>query len=119
MSSNEYHFVTNWRVKARVEEVFDIISNPTDLTRWWPSVYLDVDEVKKGDKQGSGGTAWKDGAQRVSREWAPAVIIEQGEERCAKRQFVDAGAADVTGKAKQLCAGRVRRSVSTKVISAV
>jgi hypothetical protein len=54
MISNEYHFVTHWRVKAPVEEVFDIISNPTDLTRWWPSVYLDVDELKRGDKKGLG-----------------------------------------------------------------
>lgn len=54
MRSNEYHFVTNWRVRGTVEEVYDVISNPSDLTRWWPSVYLDVQELKKGDQSGTG-----------------------------------------------------------------
>lgn len=42
--SNSYHFVTRWRVKARAEEVYDIISQPLDYPRWWPAVYLEVRE---------------------------------------------------------------------------
>lgn len=46
--NNRYHFVTRWRVEARIEEVSDILSDPLQLPRWWPSVYLDVKEVKPG-----------------------------------------------------------------------
>ena len=48
MSANEYHFVTRWRVESTVEEVFEVLDNPTDLVRWWPAVYLDVNEVEPG-----------------------------------------------------------------------
>ena len=48
MSANEYHFVTHWRVEATCEEVFDVLDDPLDLVRWWPSVYLDVKEVEPG-----------------------------------------------------------------------
>jgi len=54
MASNEYHFITNWRVEGTCEEVSDILKNATDLPRWWPSVYLDVEETKAGDKDGIG-----------------------------------------------------------------
>lgn len=47
MSKNEYHFVTHWRVKATPEEVFDVLENPLDLVRWWPSVYLGVKQVER------------------------------------------------------------------------
>lgn len=45
MSANEYHFVTHWRVASTVEEVSDVLGSPTDLPRWWPSVYVAVREV--------------------------------------------------------------------------
>jgi len=44
VSSNEYVFVTHWRVRASVPEVLEILGNAEDLRRWWPSVYLDVKE---------------------------------------------------------------------------
>ena len=31
--SNDYHFVTRWRVEARIEEVSEILSDPLDLPR--------------------------------------------------------------------------------------
>lgn len=49
MSSTEYRFVTTWRVDARADEVFAILSDPAELPRWWPSVYLSVREVEHGD----------------------------------------------------------------------
>ena len=49
MPANDYHFVTRWRVRGRVEEVADILSDATELPRWWPSVYLDVRVVEPGD----------------------------------------------------------------------
>jgi hypothetical protein len=54
MSANEYHFITHWRVPGTVEEVADILADAPDLTRWWPSVYLDVQETKPGDEGGIG-----------------------------------------------------------------
>jgi len=54
MTSNEYHFVTTWRVSAALQEANDIIGNAPDLPRWWPSVYLEVKELEKGDERGLG-----------------------------------------------------------------
>jgi hypothetical protein len=54
MASNEYHFITHWRVKSTVEEVSDILSDPRALVRWWPSVYLDVKVLEPGDEHGLG-----------------------------------------------------------------
>ena len=54
MPSNEYHFITHWRVKSTVQEVSDIIGVAEALTRWWPSVYLDVQVLEPGDGRGIG-----------------------------------------------------------------
>ena len=54
MASNEYHFITAWRVKAALAEVNDLIGNAPDLARWWPSVYLQVKELQTGDAHGLG-----------------------------------------------------------------
>ncbi len=54
MPSNEYHFITHWRVKGTAQEVFEILSDAPDLVRWWPSVYLNVQQMQPGDKQGVG-----------------------------------------------------------------
>ena len=43
--SSDYHFVTRWRVEATPAEVYEIIDQPCELVRWWPSVYLDVQEL--------------------------------------------------------------------------
>ncbi|GIW08680.1 MAG: hypothetical protein KatS3mg060_3485 [Dehalococcoidia bacterium] len=55
MGSNEYHFITRWRIdNVRREEVFDILSDAEGLKRWWPSVYLDVVTLEQGDANGVG-----------------------------------------------------------------
>lgn len=54
MSSNAYRFVTRWQVESTLEEVNAILSNAPDLPRWWPSVYLDVQELASGDADGVG-----------------------------------------------------------------
>jgi hypothetical protein len=54
MPNNEYHFITRWRVQGTVQEVFEILSDAPDLVRWWPSVYLDVQQVQPGDERGVG-----------------------------------------------------------------
>lgn len=52
--SNQYHFTTQWRIPATIEEVADILGDADDLPRWWPSVYLDVQTVEQGDENGIG-----------------------------------------------------------------
>src|SRR5579871_3156750 len=48
MSANDYHFVTHWRVKAKLEDVFAILSNVLDYPRWCPQVYLSVKQIHPG-----------------------------------------------------------------------
>ncbi len=69
MASNEYHFITHWRVPGRAEDVAAIIGEATDLPRWWPSVYLAVEEIVPGDEAGLG--------RRISlytRGWLPYTL---------------------------------------------
>jgi hypothetical protein len=54
MSTNDYHFITNWRIRGTIEEVATIIADARDLTRWWPAVYLDVQVLAPGDERGQG-----------------------------------------------------------------
>lgn len=54
MTSNDYHFITHWRVPGTIQEIFEIIANGSDLVRWWPSVYLDVQQLQPGDEWGVG-----------------------------------------------------------------
>jgi hypothetical protein len=52
--SNDYHFISQWRVEATCGEVADVIGDPLALTRWWPSVYLAVEETRPPDANGVG-----------------------------------------------------------------
>jgi hypothetical protein len=54
MATNDYHFMTVWRVKSTIEEVSKIIGDARELARWWPSVYLDVNVLEEGDEHGVG-----------------------------------------------------------------
>ena len=47
--SNQYKFLTQWRLKAGIDEVSEILDDPLGLARWWPSVYLEVRELEPGD----------------------------------------------------------------------
>ena len=70
MSDNQYHFITNWRVRSTVEEVYDIISKTRELPRWWPSVYLKVDEIMPGDENGVGKQV-----SLLTRGWLPYTLL--------------------------------------------
>ena len=52
---NEYHFVTHWRVKAPREEVFEVLTDSESLTRWWPSVYRNVQPIAPSTGPGGVG----------------------------------------------------------------
>lgn len=66
---NEYHFLTTWRVEGTTGEVSDVLRDPLDLVRWWPAVYLSVEEVEGADLRGLG--------QRVrlrTKGWLPYTL---------------------------------------------
>jgi hypothetical protein len=43
---NDYVFVTLWRVEGTCDEVSEILEDPLGLTRWWPAVYLKVEQLR-------------------------------------------------------------------------
>ncbi|HRF37397.1 MAG TPA: SRPBCC family protein [Saprospiraceae bacterium] len=51
---NTYHFITRWVVNATSAEVYRTLEAVEDLARWWPSVYLDVKQLEKGQPGGVG-----------------------------------------------------------------
>jgi hypothetical protein len=54
VAGNDYHFITQWRVRSTPEEVSKILEDAEDLARWWPSVYLEVEVLEPGDEHGVG-----------------------------------------------------------------
>jgi hypothetical protein len=67
--NHQYAFLSRWRVAGTCGEVADILGDPIALTRWWPSVYLAVDELQPPDERGLG--------RRVrlhSRGWLPYTL---------------------------------------------
>lgn len=54
MASNEYGFLTQWRVRSTVEEITEVLGDPVGLARWWPSVYLGVAVLEPGNADGVG-----------------------------------------------------------------
>jgi hypothetical protein len=76
MSSNDYHFITHWRVQSTAEEITDILSDAQDLSRWWPSVYLEVKDTQPGDERGIGKTfsLYTKGWLPYTLRWTARVI---------------------------------------------
>jgi len=66
MPTREYRFETRWRVYGTPEEVFDVLSDPSQLPRWWPSVYLAVEEIDPPSADGSGRRV-----ALLTRGWLP------------------------------------------------
>ncbi|HWB25580.1 MAG TPA: SRPBCC family protein [Chitinophagaceae bacterium] len=54
MAANKYHFITHWKVDATCEEVYRTLEDINTLATWWPSVYLDVKVLRKGQPGGVG-----------------------------------------------------------------
>lgn len=71
MASNDYHFVTVWRINATPEEITEVLGDAPDLARWWPSVYLSVTEVAPGDANGVGKVVdlWTKGFLPYTLRW--------------------------------------------------
>jgi hypothetical protein len=69
VNTNEYHFVSHWQVEATCGEVADVLSDPLTLTRWWPSVYLEVQELEPGGPRGVGRRV-----RALTRGWLPYTL---------------------------------------------
>ena len=67
----EYAFQTHWRFRATAQEVFDILADALGLKRWWPSVYLDVKELKPPGPDGTGRVIdlWTKGFLPYTLRW--------------------------------------------------
>lgn len=72
MPNNDYHFITRWRVEGTINEVADILKEATELPRWWPSVYLGVEQVEPGDKDGVGKVV-----SLYTKGWLPYTLSWQ------------------------------------------
>src|SRR5262245_33854795 len=69
IQTNAYHFLSRWRVEGSCGEVADILGDPLALVRWWPSVYLAVEETAPERADGTG--------RRVrlhTRGWLPYTL---------------------------------------------
>lgn len=69
MPAPEYRFRTEWRIAGTVEEVAGVLSEVRELGRWWPSVYLDVEELSPGDESGVGKRA-----RLHTKGWLPYTL---------------------------------------------
>jgi hypothetical protein len=69
MATNEYHFITTWRVPSTVAEISEILGDAADLMRWWPSVYLNVEVTAPGDARGIGKTV-----NLYTKGWLPYTL---------------------------------------------
>jgi hypothetical protein len=67
--SNDYHFVSRWRVEGTCGEVADVLGDPPALAAWWPSVYLRVEELRGRDARGVGARA-----RLLTRGWLPYTL---------------------------------------------
>ena len=52
--ASDYQFFSEWRVAGTIDEVKDVLGDALSLPRWWPSVYLAVDQVHEGEQDGVG-----------------------------------------------------------------
>jgi hypothetical protein len=69
MARNDYHFISKWKVEGACGEVADILGDTLSLTRWWPSVYLDVRELEPSDSRGVGRRV-----ALITKGWLPYTL---------------------------------------------
>ena len=74
MASNDYHFITDWRIEGDINEVAEILGDALALKRWWPSVYLEVEELKPGGERGIGKVV-----DLYTKGWLPYTLRWQFE----------------------------------------
>lgn len=55
LESSEYRFINRWRLIGDVQSVSEIVGDPKGYQHWWPSAWLDYQEIQPGDERGVGG----------------------------------------------------------------
>lgn len=68
-AKNSYHFMTYWEVEASQEEVYRLLEEVEALPEWWPSVYLDLIVLEKGQKGGVGKVV-----ELYTKGWLPYTL---------------------------------------------
>jgi hypothetical protein len=66
----EYHFVTNWKIPGTARDVAEVLGDPLELVRWWPSVYLKVRELEPGNPETSVGRV----IDLYTKGWLPYTL---------------------------------------------
>jgi hypothetical protein len=69
VTSDQYHFVSRWRVEATCGEVADILGDPLLFPGWWPSVYAEVREIAPAGPDGLGTRV-----ALVTKGWLPYTL---------------------------------------------
>jgi len=72
--TNQYEFITRWRVEGTCGEVADVFNDPLALPVWWPSVYLGVEEIRPPDARGLGRRV-----RLLTKGWLPYTIRWESE----------------------------------------
>jgi uncharacterized protein YndB with AHSA1/START domain len=67
--ANDYHFITRWPVPAPPEDVYRTLEDVEALARWWPSVYLDVKVLERGQPGGVGKVV-----ELFTKGWLPYTL---------------------------------------------
>lgn len=52
-SASDFVLVSDWRIPAAIERVWDVLNDPTGWPRWWPYV-ASVEKLAAGDAAGIG-----------------------------------------------------------------
>lgn len=69
MPDNDYRFCTRWIVPYGVDDVYGVLCEPAELPRWWPSVYLSVEQLEHGNPEGVGRVV-----SFLTKGWAPYTL---------------------------------------------
>ncbi|HZS07160.1 MAG TPA: SRPBCC family protein [Blastocatellia bacterium] len=95
MPANEYQFLTEWRVEAPAELLFDILKEGKDYPEWWPDVYLDARSEPSGRPDGIG-----DRVHLLTKGWLPYKLRWTAEavRRDRPREIEIAATGDFVGR---------------------
>lgn len=69
MPFSTYRFHTRWTAPARPPQVYAVIEKVYDYPRWWPAVWLKVEQVSPENDRGVGGVY-----RLVSKGWLPYIL---------------------------------------------
>jgi hypothetical protein len=69
VATHVYALQSTWEVDGTVQEVYDIVSDADGLDQWWPSGFLRVDVLERGDAIGLGKVL-----EVVTKGWLPYTI---------------------------------------------